>query len=179
VMTIPICLAFMLFEQRRLERDVYAGATGLSIVCLLLTFSRAGLLALLVELGVMIALLRRKVLVAVAVFCLGTIGLEAVVVHYNVQAVSGTSIAVRGLGQNSLLHRLEIWEFTTKKILQHPLVGIGYGKDNFRLVYATSGESPLAHFAPDAPAYAVLPAGTHNIFLDLALGAGIPVAATF
>src|SRR5207249_4273211 len=75
VMTIPICLAFMLFEQRRLKRDVYVGATGLSIVCLLLTFSRAGLLALLVELGVMIALLRRKVLVAVAVFCLGTIGL--------------------------------------------------------------------------------------------------------
>src|SRR5207249_4921258 len=179
VMTIPICLAFLLFEQHRLERGVYAGATGLGVVCLLLTFSRAGLLALLVALGVMIALLRRKVLVvAVAVFCLGTIGLEAVVVHYNVQAVPGTSIAVRGLGQNSLLHRLEIWEFTTKKILQHPLVGIGYGKDNFRLVYATSGEPPPAHFAPDAPAYAVLPAGTHNIFLDLALGAGIPAAAT-
>jgi putative inorganic carbon (hco3(-)) transporter len=180
VMTIPICLTFMLFEQRRLERGMYAGATALGVLCLLLTFSRAGLLALLTELGVMIVLLRRKVLVvAVALFCLAIIGLEALVVHYNVQAVPGTSIAVRGLGQSSLMHRLEIWEFTTKKILLHPLLGIGYGKDNFRLVYATSGEPPPAHFAPDAPAYAVLPAGSHNIFLDLALGAGIPAAAAF
>ena len=174
VMTIPICLAFLLFEQRRLERGVYAGATGLGVVCLLLTFSRAGLLALLVELGVMIALLRRKVLVvAVALFCVAIIGLEALQKYYNVQQVPGTSLSVRGLRQSSLLHRVEIWEFTTKKILQHPLLGIGYGKDNFRLVYAASGEPVQAHYAP------VLDAGTHNIFFDLALGAGLPAAAAF
>ena len=174
VMTIPICLAFLLFEQRRLERGVYAGATGLGVVCLLLTFSRAGLLALLVELGVLIALLRRKVLVvAVALFCVAIIGLEALQKYYNVQQVPGTSLSVRGLRQSSLLHRVEIWEFTTKKILQHPLLGIGYGKDNFRLVYAASGEPVQAHYAP------VLDAGTHNIFFDLALGAGLPAAAAF
>jgi len=174
VMTIPICLAFMLFEQRRLERGVYAGATALGVVCLLLTFSRAGLLAFLAELGVISALLRRKVLVlAVALFYVAIMGLAALQNHYKVLVVPGTSINVRGLGQSSLLHRLEIWEFTTKKIFQHPLLGVGYGKDNFRLVYAASGEPVQAHYAP------VLDAGTHNIFFDLALGAGLPAAAAF
>jgi O-antigen ligase len=55
----------------------------------------------------------------------------------------------------------------------HPLLGIGYGKDNFRLVYEASGK-------PDPGEHAsVFQAGTHNIFLDLALGAGIPAAVAF
>ena len=174
VMTIPICLAFMLFEQQSVERRVYTAATGLGMLCLLLTSSRAGLLALLAEVGVMISFVRRKlILVAITVFCLAMLGLQVLVVHYNVQAELGMPMGVRGLGERSLLHRFEIWQFTTKKILLHPLVGIGYGKDNFRLVYETSGEQPPAHYLP------VLPAGTHNIFLDLALGAGIPAAIAF
>jgi O-antigen ligase len=40
-------------------------------------------------------------------------------------------------------------------------------------MYDTSGEVDPGRHAP------VLPAGTHNIFLDLALGAGIPAAAAF
>ena len=174
VMTIPICLAFMLFEQHLVERRVYAGATALGVLCLLLTFSRAGLLALLAEVGVMISFVRRKlILVAITVFCLAMLGLQVLVIRYNVQAELGMPMGVRGLGERSLLHRFEIWQFTTKKILLHPLVGIGYGKDNFRLVYETSGEQTPAHYLP------VLPAGTHNIFLDLALGAGIPAVIAF
>jgi putative inorganic carbon (HCO3(-)) transporter len=180
VMTIPICLAFMLFEQHSVERRVYTAATGLGVLCLVLTFSRAGLLALLAEVGVMISFVRRKLmLVAITVFCLAMLGLQVLVIRYNVQAELGIPLGVRGLEKFHLLHRFEIWQFTTKKILLHPLVGVGYGKENFRLVYATSVEPTPAHFAPDAPGYAVLPAGTHNIFLDLALGAGIPAAIAF
>jgi O-antigen ligase len=180
VMTIPICLAFMLFEERSVERRVYTAATGLSVLCLLLTFSRAGLLALLTEVGVISSFVRRKrILVAIAVFCVAILVLEVLLIRYNVQTEQGIPLGVRGLQESSLRHRFKIWQFTTKKILLHPLVGIGYGKDNFRLVYATSGEPTPAYFAPDAPAYAVLPAGTHNIFLDLALGSGIPAAMAF
>ncbi len=174
VMTIPVCLTFMLFEQRLFERGVYAVATALGVVCLLLTNSRAGLLALLAELGLVILVLRRKTLIlGVAVFCVVIIAMEALVVHYKVVALPGTTINVRGLGTLPLLHRFEIWQFTTKQIMLHPLFGIGYGKDNFRLVYGASSEPDPGKDA------AVLPAGTHNIFLDLALGAGIPAAAVF
>ena len=180
VMTVPVCLAFMLFEQYSVNRRLYAAATGLGVLCLLLTFARAGLLAILAEVGVMISLVRRKRnLVAIAVFCVAILVLQVLVIRYNIQAEHGIPLGVRGLQKSSLLHRFEIWKFTTKKILLHPLVGIGYGKDNFRLVYATSGERTPAYFAPDAPAYAVLPAGTHNIYLDLALGSGIPAAVSF
>ena len=174
VMTIPICLTFMLFEQRRFERTLYAAATALGVVCLLLTNSRAGLLALLAELALVILLLRRKTLVfGVAVFCVIIIGLEALVIHYKVAAVPGTTMTVRGLGTKPLLHRFEIWQFASKQISLHPLLGVGYGKDNFRWVYGASGAPDPGRHAP------VLPAGTHNIFLDLALGAGIPAAAAF
>ncbi len=174
VMTIPICLTMMLFEQGRFERGVYATATALGVVCLLLTNSRAGLLSLLAELGLVILMLRRKTLVlGVAVFCVVIIGMEAVVIHYNIVEVPGTTMTVRGLGSKPLLHRFEIWRFAIKQVMLYPLLGIGYGKDNFRLVYdAAEGPDPGKH----AP---VLPAGTHNIFLDLALGSGIPAAAAF
>ncbi|HEY3198779.1 MAG TPA: O-antigen ligase family protein [Nitrospirales bacterium] len=180
VMTIPISLAFMLFEERPMERRIYGGATALGVFCLLLTFSRAGLLALLAEVGVMISFVRQKLILgAITVFCLAILGLQVLVIRYNVQAELGTPLGVRGVEKFSLLHRFDIWQFTTRKILLHPLVGIGYGKDNFRLAYGTSGQQTTPHFAPDAPAYAVLPAGSHNIFLDLALGSGIPAAMAF
>jgi O-antigen ligase len=174
VMTIPVCLAFVLFEQRPLERGAYTAATVLGVLCLLFTNSRAGLLALLAEVGLMIAILRRKTLVlGVAVFCVLIIAVEAVVIHYNVLVLPGTTIAVRGLRTKSFLHRFEIWQFATKQLMEHPFLGVGYGKDNFRLMYAAPGETDPGKHAP------VLTAGTHNIFLDLALGAGIPAAAAF
>jgi putative inorganic carbon (HCO3(-)) transporter len=170
VMIIPLCLCLMMLAQRRRERALYVGATALGIFCLLLTFSRAGLLALLAELGMLASFLRRKLLIViVALFFIGMIALQFWFIQNNVH-VTGVS---RGLGSCSFLHRLEIWDFTTKKILEHAVLGIGYGKDNFQLVYRDSAEPAAARYAP------VLDAGTHNIFLDLALGAGIPATVFF
>ena len=47
-------------------------------------------------------------------------------------------------------------------------MGIGYGKDNFKRVY---GKSPKT---TDQTQYEVTEAGTHNTYLDIALGVGIP-----
>jgi O-antigen ligase len=172
VMIIPIGFVLSLFEQRRAEKAVYFGATALNLLCLLLTFSRAGVLSLLTEIGIIVSLVRRKLLVVVSLVMITVIVLLLWVSQNNVHTVEGTALS-RGLGYSSLLHRLEIWEFTTHKILQHPLLGVGYGKDNFQLVYQESGEDVQPRHAP------VLDAGTHNIVLDLALGAGIPAALLF
>lgn len=172
VMIIPIGFAFTLFEQRRAEKAVYVGATALNLLCLLLTFSRAGLLSLLSEIGIIVSFVRRKLLVVVSLVIIAVVVLLLWFIPNNVHTVDGTALS-RGLGASSLLHRLEIWEFTGKKILHHPLLGVGYGKDNFQLIYRESGEDVQPRHAP------VLDAGTHNIVLDLALGAGIPAALFF
>ena len=173
VMMIPLCVSLLLLVQRRPERALYAGAAVLGISCLLLTFSRAGLLALLAELGMLVSFLRRRrLIVVVVVFFIGMTALQFWFIQKDVHVIPRTGVS-RGLGSSSFLHRLDIWEFTTKKILEHPVLGIGYGKDNFQLVYRDSGQPAAARYAP------VLDAGTHNIFLDLALGAGIPAALFF
>jgi O-antigen ligase len=73
----------------------------------------------------------------------------------------------------SIIHRFDIWKFTLAEILEHPLVGIGYGKDNFLLVYGDEPEEV-------EPGHArVKNAGVHNIVLYHALHVGIPGAMLF
>jgi len=140
-------------------------------LCLLSTFSRAGALALLCELWVLGWLTRRKVvvmsatLVSLFVIVIGTLLIQ----HSRTPMIPGTTIPGVKATEDSLKHRLDIWTFTTGKIFDHPILGIGYGKDNFRLVY---GQSPNEEVQPGH--LPVLQAGTHNTFLDIALGTGIP-----
>jgi len=72
------------------------------------------------------------------------------------------------------MHRLDIWQFTLARVLERPIVGHGYGKDNFRLV---NGQGEAEHVEPGH--YPIREAGTHNIFLDLAWGVGLPGLGLF
>jgi len=69
--------------------------------------------------------------------------------------------------------RFTIWRFGLAKLREHPLVGIGFGKDNFHLV--TQLESQKL----ESTATTAIPAGTHNTFLDIAVGSGIPALLGF
>jgi len=171
VMLLPVVFALALFEQGGWVKTFYAGTTLLSILCLLSTFSRAGALALLCELWVLGWLTRRKVvvmsatLVSLFVIVIGTLLIQ----HSRTPMIPGTTVPGVKATADSLKYRLAIWTFTTGKIFDHPILGIGYGKNNFPLVYGQSlnDEVQPGHLP-------VLPAGTHNTFLDIALGTGIP-----
>ncbi|HTD20773.1 MAG TPA: hypothetical protein VK667_14710, partial [Ktedonobacteraceae bacterium] len=52
------------------------------------------------------------------------------------------------------------------KIPGRPVVGYGYGKDNFYMVFGS--ETRKMHI----PNRFEMPAGTHNVFIDLAVGVG-------
>ena len=171
VMLLPVVFALALFEQGGWFKTFYAGTTLLSILCLLSTFSRASALALLCELWVLGWLTRRKVvfmtaaLVSLFVIVIGILLIQ----HSPTPTIPGTTIPGVKATEDSLKHRLDIWTFTTGKIFDHPILGIGYGKNNFLLVY---GQSPNEEVQPGH--LPVLQAGTHNTFLDIALGTGIP-----
>ena len=174
VMVIPLCFALFLFEKRPYERIFSLSATVAATVCLLLTFSRAGFVALLSELSSFVWIVRRKTLIVASVLIGLLIGaVTAGVIHYGLFTVPGTDIPIRGGGTSSLVHRMDIWEYTLRRIAEHPLVGIGYGKDNFKLVYGQLPEQVQGGH------YSILSAGTHNTFLDLSLGVGLPGLALF
>ncbi len=173
VIFLPVGLA-LAFEARSRWLQLSGGSVAaLSACCLLLTHSRAGLVALLCELWAFGWLLRRRsawlmagsatvtVVVALAIVLAADWG--------GIQSLERirSSIPIRStLG--SVIHRFDIWVFSLQEIAEHPLVGIGYGKDNFKLVYADQPETVEPGHAP------VRMHGTHNILLYLALHVGLP-----
>jgi O-antigen ligase len=174
IMVIPFGLAVALGEGPSEIRAGGALVVGLMTACLLATQSRAGLVALVGELWVMAWFIRSvstKIIAALATAC----AIAAVVIVFNANSVpvAGQSVDIttslplkRGFA--SVIHRLDIWWFTLSEIAKHWLVGIGYGSHSYFLLYGQDQEVVMPGHYP------VTPAGTHNIFLYLALHVGLP-----
>jgi hypothetical protein len=174
VMVIPFGLALALGEGPPEIRSGGALVVGMMTACLLATQSRAGLVALVGELWVIVWFIRSasaKIVAALATVCV----IAAVVVVFNggaipvagVSADITTSLPLKK-GFASVIHRFDIWWFTLSEIAKHWLVGIGYGSQSYFLLYGQDQEVVMPGHYP------VTLAGTHNIFLYLALHVGLP-----
>jgi hypothetical protein len=174
VMVIPFGLAVAFGKEPAEIRVGGVLAVGLMTVSLIATQSRAGLVAFIGELWVMAWFIRSvsaKMVAALATVCVIT----AVVIVFNANStpVAGvtaditTSLPLKS-GLGSVVHRFDIWWFTLSEITEHWLVGIGYGSQSYFLLYGQYQEVVLPGHA------AVMHAGTHNIFLYLALHVGLP-----
>lgn len=180
VMVIPLCFALFIFEKSRHERRVALGVTVMATICLALTFSRAAFFALLSELSCLAWIVRRKtLLVAAALIGLLIGAVTAGVIYYGFLTVPGTDIPIRGGSTSSLVHRMDIWKYTLARIAEHPLVGLGYGKDSFNLVSGQSREDVRSEEELAPGHIPILKAGTHNTFLDIAFGVGLPGLVLF
>lgn len=179
VMIIPFGLALALGEGPSEVRAGGALIVGMMTVCLIATQSRAGLVALIGELWVMVWFIRSvsaKVVASLATI----IVLAAIIVVFN-----ASIIPVIGLSPDitsaipikprvsSVIHRFDIWWFTLSEIAKHWLVGIGYGSQSYLLLYGQGDEVVMSGHQ------AVTNQGTHNIFLYLALHVGIPGMVLF
>ncbi len=174
VMVIPFGLAVALGEGPLAIQAGSAFIVGMMAVCLLATQSRAGLVALVVELWVIVWFIRStsaKVVAALAT----VLAIAAVVIVFNANStpVAGQTVDITTSlplkkGFASVIHRLDIWWFTLSEIANHWLVGIGYGSQSYFLVYGQVQEVVIPGHNP------VMNAGTHNIFLYLALHVGLP-----
>lgn len=118
-------------------------------------------------------------IVAAALIGLLLGAVTAVVIHYDLITVPGADIPIRGGSTSSLVHRMDIWKYTLAQITEHPLVGLGYGKDNFNLVNRQSREDVRSEAELAQGHVPILKAGTHNIFLDIAFGVGLPGLVLF
>ena len=179
VMLIPLCWALALFDQQKAKSAVFLIAGFLATGCLLLTQSRAGLLALVVEAWVFVLLYRNR-LFQIAVSALTGIVLLLFLVATFVDrtASEGPLLQLRKVipfrtFTPSIEHRFDIWSFALAEIGQHPVVGIGYGSETLRSLYSDNHDPGLVD------GRRVMTVGTHNIFLYLALHVGIPGLGLF
>jgi O-antigen ligase len=174
VMVIPFGLAVALGEGPPEIRSGGVLLVGLMTVCLIATQSRAGVVALVAELWVIVWFIRSvsaKIVAALATVCV----IAVVMVVFN-----ASTIPVTGLSADitssipikkdvvSVIHRFDIWWFTLTEIAKHWLVGIGYGSHSYLLLYGQGQEVVMPGHA------AITRSGTHNIFLYLALHVGLP-----
>lgn len=173
VMVIPFALVLALGEGPPEVKSAGVIAVGMMMVCLLATQSRAGLVALVGELWVIAWFIRSvsaKIVAALVTVCV----IAAVLLVSNEGAipVAGVSADIvnalpANRGFSSVFHRFEIWGFTFSEIAKHWLVGIGYGNLSYLSLYGQGQEVVIGQ-------YGVSRAGTHNIFLYLALHVGLP-----
>ncbi|NOT96610.1 MAG: O-antigen ligase family protein [Nitrospira sp.] len=174
IMVIPFGLAVALGGGPPKIRIGGALAIGLMTVCLFATQSRAGLVAYVAELWVIVWFIRSvpaKIVAVVVTACV----IAAVMIAFNAGPIPVTglsadissSIPIRKDGA-SVIHRFDIWGFTLSEIAKHWLFGIGYGNHSYLLLYGQDQEVVMPGHA------AVTHSGTHNIFLYLALHIGLP-----
>lgn len=179
VMVFPFAFALPFGSGPREIKWGAAVACLLFLICLLLTRSRAGLVAFLVELWVVAWLLRSmkaKIVAGIITACAITVVLLAFKVDLNKETDllrnARASIPVQ-TSTLSVIHRLDIWAFTISEIVKHGFVGIGYGTHSYLLAYGQDEETITPGHAP------VKRAGTHNIFLYMALHVGVPGMVLF
>ena len=174
VMVFPFAFVLPFGTGPRMLRLAAVGASILVASCLIITQSRAGLLAFLVELWVLAWVLqsvKAKIVAGVITACALATLLFAAKVDLNNggdplrDARASIPVQTR---ISSVIHRFDIWGFTLSEIGRHGLVGIGYGAHSYPLLYGEEQEVVTAGHAP------VRRAGTHNIFLYLALHVGLP-----
>lgn len=175
IIFLPIAFALAWYEQRPLVKGLYGLVSVLLLGCLLLTQSRAGLFSLLIELIACTWLLKRKGMTALAgaIFVLLIIGgiyllkMEKAD-NGTIRLVSRQNISLK-IQLHSLKHRVELWKFAIMRIAEHPILGIGYGKETSKMLFGQA--IGKANFLNNPR---ITTNGTHNIFLEIALMVGIP-----
>jgi len=96
-------------------------------------------------------------------------------------AMGGGLLAVSEIGYQrgtidpwTLSARVKTWRLGLHQVVQHPLVGVGYGNDTFLKVYTAEIEAEKSKAAGDK----VLP-GLHNTFAMALMGSGVPAIILF
>ena len=174
VMVIPFALVLALGEGPPVVRGGGLIVAGAMIVCLFATQSRAGLVALLGEIGVVSWFIRSvsaKLVGAFVTVCVIFVVLlvsnDGTMPVMGVSADNAGSISIKS-GSGSISHRVDIWRFSLSELAKHWLVGVGYGNLSYLFLYGQNQEvvAPGHH--------GVMRTGTHNIILYLALHVGLP-----
>lgn len=171
IMSLPLGVSLAIYAREHLLRTLGASAAALSIVCQLFTFSRAGVFALFVEAIALAGLVRNR-LIALVVGIVLAISLSAagVLLYIGDQSRLPFIPVKSKLTTYNLVSRWKAWELGFEKMLEHPVFGLGYGKNMFQQV-----AQPQLDHDVEVP----MAGGTHNALVDISVGAGVPAGLAY
>ena len=175
VTVVPLSAALALMAKSQLQAAIGAGVSLFALLCQVLTFSRAGVLAMFCEAAALVYIVRRQSFVKWVVgFTLTAILVNGILIGINaihpVQFMPSNS----KLSLWNVKSRAMVWQLGLEKLWEHPLVGIGFGKSNFYQVAQVD-----VNFVPSNDGGPPMAKGLHNTFLDFAVGAGIPAGLAY
>jgi probable O-glycosylation ligase (exosortase A-associated) len=164
-MALPLLVGIVTVERHKWLRAAALGAALLSILTIFFTFSRGGLLTLIVVGALLVWRSQRRSL-ALAVVALGVGGFllvtsDSVKEGYFGRAESITSYEEDG----SAMGRINAWKTALRVWQDYPLHGVG--PENFQVVFE--------RYSPDSDRFRV----AHNAYLQLLSECGWPALALF
>ncbi|MDR1299976.1 MAG: O-antigen ligase family protein [Oscillospiraceae bacterium] len=160
LLVIPISAALAIIAKGALSRLVFLGATGIMLVCMLLTFARGGWLGLVVSALLFLILIDRRFILV------GAVGLLAAYFLLPEVFISRFT-SIGDLSDGSTSYRLQIWLGTLALLGDYWFTGIGPGTAAFNKIYPLYSYNTVA--APHS----------HNLFLQIVCDAGIASLVIF
>ena len=168
VLVIPVLIGGLLIESSLAPRALGLCSLATSLLAQIAAYTRAGWVAHFFQaLGFVLIIRRQRLLVW---FLVGAILAGSAALF---------TLASRGYQQETLdpwtlSARVKTWHLGFEQVVEHPIVGIGFGNDTFSKVYSAEIEADKSK----GPVAKVLPA-LHNTFAMVLTGSGVPALLLF
>ncbi len=160
LLIIPLNAACMFTAKNLKGRLASICAFGIMCMCMLMTFSRAGWLGLLVAAAVFLVMIDRRYIF------LGIFGIALIFLAAPDMIISRFA-SIGDMADGSTSYRVSIWIGTLKMLKDYWICGIGPGTDAFNLIY------------PSYSYNAATAQHSHNLFLQITSDAGIGALIVF
>lgn len=169
VVLCPFCIGALVYAKENWQKLLALLGVVTIVSCQMLTFSRAGVLAILLEGIVGFALLNKRwalPVIFITVVGIGAVGWSISQVPY-IEETEPTAFSNRKLDSSNLIARINVWKLVLSRVADYPITGYGYGKNTFNQVFGD--EIRKRH----VPVHAEFPMGSHNVFIDFIVSIGL------
>lgn len=158
---IPIAAAIAMLERSFRKKIIPVGIFAVGAFALMFTYSRGAYLSAIAAMGIIALASKKRLVFGFAILSLiiavvvGPLMNRGPIIPTSVKE-RFTSIAEERKSDKSITRRQDVWDIAWEEIKAKPLTGSGYGSSKY-----------------------VIPMDTHNMYLDIALDAGLPALAIF
>ncbi|HCT64398.1 MAG TPA: hypothetical protein DIC60_03860 [Lachnospiraceae bacterium] len=154
LLIIPLSVACFFITKHLIMKLFYIGATGIMMLCLILTYSRGCYIGILVAAAVFLVLLDKRFIF------LGILGL-LMLPFVLPETILNRFMSIGNMEDSSTSYRVYIWMGTIAMLKDYWFSGVGPGETAFNIVYPVYGYNGIS--APHA----------HNTYLQIMCDSGI------
>jgi O-antigen ligase len=167
VLVIPILIGWLWTQSSRAARALGCFSLATSLLAQVAAYTRAGWVAHLAQaIGLVFIVRRQQVIIWTLI--------GAVLAGSAFIALSSIGFQKETVDPWTFSARVKTWRLGLQQVLEHPIIGIGYGNDTFSKVYTAEIEADKSK----GPVEKILPA-LHNTFAMVLMGAGVPALMLF